>query len=244
MIEISFTKKLKNHFPIEAEWSAGDEIVALFGPSGAGKSITLQAIAGFIIPDEGYIRINGKVVFDSAGRVNIPPQKRKVGYLFQNYALFPHLTVIQNILFACEKNDKKSVLSEMLHNEELISIMEVFQLKGLENHYPTQLSGGQKQRVALARALMSKPELFLLDEPFAALDMIMRKKLRNEIKELQKRLQIPMVLVTHDIDEAIMMADRLIIYDKGNVVQGGEPEYIINNPINPMVAELVGVDRI
>ncbi len=239
MIEVNFTKKLKNHFPIEVSWGAGDEIIALFGPSGAGKSLTLQVIAGFVIPEEGYIKINGKSVFDSVNKINMPPQKRKVGYLFQNYALFPHLTVIQNILFAHNKKNNRTILSEILHNEELISMMEVFQLKGLENHYPSQLSGGQKQRVALIRALMSKPELFLLDEPFAALDMIMRKKLRNEIKELQKRLRIPMVLVTHDIDEAMMMADKLIIYDRGNVVQGGEVDYIMNNPINPMVAELI-----
>lgn len=239
MIEVNFTKKLKNHFPIGVSWSAGDEIVALFGPSGAGKSLTLQAIAGFVIPEEGHIKINGKSVFDSAERVNLPPQKRKIGYLFQNYALFPHLTVMQNILFACDRNNDRTMLLELLHNEELISIMEIFQLKGLENHYPSQLSGGQKQRVALARALMSKPELLLLDEPFAALDMIMRKKLRNEIKELQKKLKIPMVLVTHDIDEAMMMADKLLIYDRGNVVQGGEPDYIINNPANPMVTELI-----
>lgn len=239
MIEVNFTKKLKNHFPIKVDWGAGDEIIALFGPSGAGKSLTLQAIAGFVIPEEGYIRINGRIVFDSANKINIPPQKRKIGYLFQNYALFPHLTVMQNILFAHDKKNTRTMLSEILHNEELISMMEVFQLKGLENHYPSQLSGGQKQRVALARALMSKPELLLLDEPFAALDMIMRKKLRNEIKELQKKLKIPMVLVTHDIDEAMMMADKLIIYDRGNVVQGGEPDYIMNNPINPMVAELI-----
>ncbi len=239
MIEINFTKKLNNHFPIDIAWKSDSGITALFGPSGSGKSITLQTIAGFVHPESGYIKINGNAVYDTKNKINIAPQKRKTGYLFQNYALFPHMTVIQNILFAYDKKNNRTMLSEILHNEELISMVEVFQLKGLENHYPSQLSGGQKQRVALARALMSKPELLLLDEPFAALDMIMRKKLRNEIKELQKTLKIPMVLVTHDIDEAIMMADKLIIYDKGTVIQGGEPDYIMNNPINPMVAELI-----
>lgn len=236
MIEVNFTKKLKNHFPIEANWSAGDEIVALFGPSGAGKSLTLQAIAGFVLPEEGYIRINGREVYNSADKINIQPQKRKIGYLFQNYALFPHLTVRQNILFACSAKEMNGSESEIFSY-----YIEVFQLWGLLDHYSSQLSGGQKQRVALVRALMSKPELLLLDEPFAALDMIMRKKLRSEIKELQKKLKIPMVLVTHDIDEAMMMADKLVIYDSGNVVQSGEPEYILNNPVNSMVAELVGV---
>lgn len=234
MIEVNFIKKLKNHFPIEVSWSAGDEIVALFGPSGAGKSLTLQAIAGFIIPDEGYIKVNGKTIFNSSDKINISPQKRKTGYLFQNYALFPHLTVKQNILFSC--SDKGMDEAE---NEVFSNYIKIFQLWGLLSHYPSQLSGGQKQRVALVRALMSKPELLLLDEPFAALDMIMRKKLRSEIKELQKQLKIPMVLVTHDIDEAMMMADKLVIYDQGSVVQGGEPEYILNNPVNAMVAELI-----
>lgn len=233
MIEVNFTKKLKNHFPIDVNWSAGDEIVALFGPSGAGKSLTLQALAGFVLPDEGCIKVNGKTVFDSAKKINIPPQKRKTGYLFQNYALFPHLTVRQNILFSCQEGMHEAA------DEAFSYYIKIFQLWNLLDHYPSQLSGGQKQRVALARALMSQPELLLLDEPFAALDMIMRKKLRNEIKELQKYLKIPMVLVTHDIDEAMMMADKLVIYDQGSVMQGGEPEYIINNPINSMVAELI-----
>lgn len=240
MIEIKFTKKLNNHFPIDIDWKSDNGITVLFGPSGSGKSITLQTIAGFVHPESGYIKINGNTVYDTKNKINIAPQKRKTGYLFQNYALFPHLTVVQNILFAYNKSAVCGVIREITEYEELMSILELFELRGLENSYPAQLSGGQQQRVALARALMSKPELLLLDEPFAAIDLIIRKKLRMEIKELQRRLSIPMVFITHDIHEALMMADNLIIYDRGNVVQQGEPQYILNNPANQVVEELVG----
>lgn len=240
MIEIKFNKELNDHFPIDIEWKSDNGITVLFGPSGSGKSITLQTIAGFVHPESGYIKVNGNTLYDTKKKINIPPQKRKIGYLFQNYALFPHLTVTQNILFAYNKPSAHGALREIAEHEELMGMLDIFELRGLENNYPAQLSGGQQQRVALARALMSKPELLLLDEPFAAIDLIIRKKLRLEIKELQKRLSIPMVFITHDIHEALMMADNLIIYDRGNVVQQGMPQYILNNPANPVVEELVG----
>lgn len=232
-IEIDIKKKL-SHFPLELQWSAGNEIVALFGPSGAGKSMTLQAIAGLTEMDEGFIRVGEEKWFDSAAKINLPPQKRSVGYVFQHYALFPHMTVLKNILFGNPAPNSPEA------HQEAMDLLKLFRLDNLEERYPKELSGGQRQRVALARALMRKPKILLLDEPFAALDLPTRKTLRAELKELRRKFNIPLVLVTHDLTEALAMADRLLIYDQGRIIQQGTVQEIINNPADDMVAELVG----
>ncbi|MBU6995625.1 ABC transporter ATP-binding protein [Ferrovum myxofaciens] len=225
-------KKNLEGFTLDVHWVSREGIVVIFGPSGSGKSMTLQAISGFSPMDEGYIRVGERVFFDSFATIDLPPQRREIGYLPQNYALFPHMTVRQNILYG---HQAPSPAAEEFH--EMITL---FQLEGLENRYPKELSGGQKQRVALARALMRKPRILLLDEPLAAVDISVRKMIRTELKLLQRKLGIPMILITHDLSEALALADKLIIYEQGRVVQEGEPMEIIKHPLNERVSELLG----
>jgi molybdate transport system ATP-binding protein len=211
----------------------GNDLTELFGYSGAGKSMTLQIIAGLIEPDEGIVVSDGRVFFDSSSNINIPPQERSIGYVFQDLALFPHMTVAQNIQYGGKglpKNEKKGLAAEMI---------EQFRLQGLDNKLPSEVSGGQKQRVAFARALMRKPTMLLLDEPFSALDNPLRLEMRGLLKEVRSEFNIPVVLVTHDITEALTMADRLIVYSGGKVVQSGTPEEICLNPAADEVMHLV-----
>jgi molybdate transport system ATP-binding protein len=225
-------KKSLEGFVLDVHWSSQEGIVVIFGPSGSGKSMTMQAIAGFAPVDEGYIRVGERVFFDSSARIDLPPQRREVGYLLQNYALFPHMTVRKNILYGHHAPGQAI--------EEFHEMITLFQLEGLENRYPGELSGGQKQRVALARALMRKPRILLLDEPLAAVDIAVRKMIRTELKLLQRKLGIPMILITHDLSEALDLADKLIIYEQGRIVQEGEPMEIIKHPLNERVSELLG----
>jgi molybdate transport system ATP-binding protein len=226
-------KKTVNGFALDVKWEIGKELAVLFGYSGAGKSMTLQMIAGLMEPDEGIVVSDGRVFFDSSFNINIPPQKRSIGYVFQDLALFPHMTVAQNIQYggnSLPKNEKNRLAAEMI---------EQFSLQGLENKLPSEVSGGQKQRVAFARALMRKPAMLLLDEPFSALDNPLRLEMRGLLKEVRSEFNIPVVLVTHDITEALTMADRLIVYSGGKVVQSGTPEEIYLNPATAEVMHLV-----
>ncbi|MHB8481192.1 MAG: ABC transporter ATP-binding protein [Nitrospiria bacterium] len=232
-LEVRLQKDLPG-FHLDIHWEADNQIVVLFGPSGAGKSMTLQAIAGLLPVKQGYIRVGDRVIYDPAAGIHIPSQGRDTGYLFQNFALFPHMIVQKNILYGHEH--PKSPEARM----RLSELIALIHLEGSENRYPGELSGGQQQRVALARALMRKPKILLLDEPFASIDLIMRKTLRRELKELQRRLAIPMVFITHDLSEAITMADELILYHQGKIIQQGSPERVVNYPCDERVAELVG----
>ena len=234
-VSIRFKKNLED-FPMDILWEASNEIVVLFGRSGAGKSMTFQAIAGLTPLQEGHIRVGEKIFYDSETRVDLPPQKREVGYLFQHYALFPHMNARENILYG--HADPESAA------EDFSQMIALFHLQGLEMRYPKELSGGQKQRVALARALMRKPRVLLLDEPLSAIDLSVRRSIRNELKALQRRLSIPMIIVTHDLGEAVTMADRLIVYDRGRVIQAGMPMEVIEHPADEMVAELMGSIRV
>ena len=239
-LEVRVQKSLPG-FKLDVKWEAGNQIVVLFGPSGAGKSMTLQAISGFLRIDEGYVRVGKKVLYDSFRGIHLPPQERESGYLFQNFALFPHLTVKGNILYG-HRNPKSTEAKARL--TELIALTH---LESLENRYPGEISGGQQQRVALARALMRNPKILLLDEPFASIDLIMRKTLRKELKDLQRKFAIPMVMITHDLSEALTMADELVLYDRGEVIQQGSPDAIVHHPKNEVAAEMVGnipMDRI
>jgi len=238
-IYVNVSKKLtnrnSNEFTLNAEFTCSNEMVVLFGPSGAGKTLTLDCIAGLERPDEGRISINGTVYFDSEKKIDISPQNRKVGYLFQNYALFPHLTVAENILFGLRSGK---------NTEELGKMLEFFEIQGLEKRYPSQLSGGQRQRVALARALITSPKILLLDEPFSAIDHNIRLRLRRDLKKIREMIRIPIIMITHNPVEASTMADTIVVYRHGGIEQIGPPEEIFSKPVSRNVAGLVGINNI
>ncbi|WP_025137854.1 sulfate/molybdate ABC transporter ATP-binding protein [Achromobacter sp. DH1f] len=203
------------HFSLDVAFSSASKRIALFGPSGAGKSLTLRAVAGLLRPDGGRIVVNGRVLFDTDARVNVAPQARRVAYLFQDYALFPHLTVAQNIAFGSRRgwlNPPRRAVSD-----EARRWVDAFELGAIVGSYPNEISGGQKQRVALARALMLKPDILLLDEPFSALDSQLRGKMRQELNALQRQLDVPMLLITHDPADVDALADEVFEVREGKV---------------------------
>lgn len=206
------------------------KLIGLLGPSGSGKTTILRMIAGLETPDSGEIIIDGKVVND------IPASKRGIGFVFQNYALFRYMTVFDNIAFGLkiQKKGKKYI------KERVSELVELIGLKGLEKRYPSQLSGGQKQRVAFARALAPNPTLLLLDEPFAAIDAKVRQELRSWLKEMIEKLGVTSIFVTHDQDEAIEVADEIIITNKGRIEQIGTPMEIYQKPQTAFSASFFG----
>jgi len=212
MILVNVTKRLDTaegainaHFELSINDS---EFLTLFGPSGAGKTTLMRMIAGLEKPDSGVIVVDGDVWFDSSQKINLPPQNRSIGFVFQDYALFPTMTVRENLLFAAETADQR-------HNvDELIELVE---LTALSNRLPSTLSGGQKQRVALARALVRHPKILLLDEPLSALDPSMRQKLQDELSLIHSRLGVTTLLVSHDIAETVKLSDRLAVIELGRI---------------------------
>jgi molybdate transport system ATP-binding protein len=231
-------KGIEAAFTLDARFEVGDELAVFFGRSGSGKTTALQCISGLLEPNGGKIIVNGNVYFDCHKRINLPVQQRSLGYVFQNYALFPHMDVKKNIAYGLKgwnEKDKEERVNEML---------QMLDIKGMENNYPSQLSGGQKQRVALARALAPKPDILLLDEPFSALDRVVRMKLRQKIKEIQRELKIPILFITHNHVEAFTIADKIVVFYDGRVQQIGKPEDVFYRPKNSYVAELVGVTNI
>jgi molybdate transport system ATP-binding protein len=226
-------KKKVDGFSLDVAWEIGNELAVLFGHSGSGKSMTLQMITGLMRPDEGTVCSDSTIYFDSAEGVDSPPQARSFGYVFQDLALFPHMTVMRNIAFGASEVPRKERRSRA---QELI---EAFRLADIENRYPSEISGGQKQRVAFARALIRQPDLLLLDEPFSALDQPVRIEMRHFLKEVRRRFGIPVVLVTHDSNEAAFLAERVIVYSHGRVAQTGSWEEISARPASPEVEVLV-----
>lgn len=233
---MSLTFRAKKTFPtfsLDAAWSIGDELAVLFGYSGSGKTVTLQMLAGLLAPDAGRVEMNGEVLFDSVEGIDLVPQRRSFGYVFQDLALFPHMTVEGNILYGgqgLERGERERRAREMVGH---------FMLGGLERKHPSEISGGQKQRVALARALMRRPAALLLDEPFSALDNPLRVEMRSFLKRVREDYPIPVVLVTHDIAEALALADKLIVYSGGQVLQAGVPEDLLRSPAGPDVQLLL-----
>lgn len=206
----------ERHFTLDVSFASNVQRIVLFGPSGAGKSLTLQAIAGLLAPDRGTISIGGDTLFDDARGIDVPTQARRVAYLFQDYALFPHLNVRQNIAFGLKRGWRNPRAQEL--PDDAAYWLRAFELEALAGHYPAQLSGGQKQRVALARALIAQPRILLLDEPFSALDVAMRQRMRRELTDLQMRLDIPMVLITHDPDDVAAFGDQVVRLQEGRVL--------------------------
>lgn len=230
--------------PLDCEFTcAAGELVALVGPSGSGKTTVLRAIAGLLTAAHGHIQCGESRWFDSKDGLAISPQARRVGLVFQNYALLPHLTVLQNIMLGV------SDLSTTLQIEQGNDWVRRVHLLGLEHRRPGQLSGGQQQRVALARALARAARkdgggVLLLDEPFSAVDQLTRQKLRTELARLRNALDIPIVLVTHDLDEAHALADRVIVLHRGQTLQEGPPREVFKRPHTATIARLVGLANI
>jgi molybdate transport system ATP-binding protein len=213
-------------------------LTVLFGPSGSGKSTTLRCLAGLDKPDHGYIRLGDETWFDAKQGIFLQPQRRQIGYLFQDYALFPHLSVAQNIGYGL---GKVGAVERQHRIEEITGLLG---LVGLEDRYPKQLSGGQQQRVALARALVCRPRLFLLDEPLSSLDAPTREQLRRQLRHWLKQLRISGLLVTHDRIEALALGDHVVVIDAGRVRQSGPVQEVFSAPVDLNVARIVGMDTI
>ena len=212
MIAINITKRLDTaEGPINAHFEltiTNGEFLTLFGPSGAGKTTLMRMIAGLEKPDSGSIEVDGEVWFDSSKKINLTPQKRSIGFVFQDYALFPTMSVRENLLFAADNTQQRSNV------DKLIELVELSQLR---DTHPSSLSGGQKQRVALARALVRRPKILLLDEPLSALDPVMRQKLQDELSLIHEQLGVTTLLVSHDIAETVKLSDRLAQVEAGHI---------------------------
>ena len=237
LLEFDLEKRVPG-FKLRASLTAEADIIVLFGPSGAGKSLTLQCLAGVAAPDRGYISLNGEPLFDSAKGISLPPQRRRVGYVPQNYALFPHLTTVENIAFGLRRWPKEQSKAEVDH---LVSLLG---LEGLEGRRPWELSGGQQQRVALARAVATQPRLLLLDEPLSALEPSLRVSLRADLLRIQEEMDVGIVFVTHDLADAYTMADSIAVYDGGSVLQVGPIDEVFQKPANATVARLTGAGNL
>ena len=237
LLKVNIQKKLKE-FELDVDFELKNKRLGILGPSGCGKSMTLKSIAGIVDPDNGIVSLTSDgetVYFDSSKKVNLKPQKRNVGYLFQNYALFPNMTVEENVACGLSKDDDEKIVSEMIKR---------FHLEGLEKRYPRQLSGGQQQRVALARILAYGPDVILLDEPFSAMDTFLKEQLRIELVNSLSDFDGFSIMVTHDRDEAFQFCDELIVLDEGKIIAKGDTYEIFENPRKVQVARLTGCKNI
>lgn len=235
-IEVQLHKKLKG-FELDMAFKTRGKCTGILGASGCGKSMTLKCIAGLEKPDIGEVKLGEKILFNKIQKTNLPPQERKVGYLFQNYALFPHMTVEENISVGIKGN--KLEISDKI-NEQI----ERFRLKGLEKHYPSQLSGGQQQRVALARILAYEPEVLLLDEPFSALDSFLKDDLAKQLLEVLEDFKGDMMMVSHSRDELYTFCDQLIVMKDGKALLEGCTKEVFSQPQKREVAQLTGCKNI
>lgn len=225
--------------PLDAKLEcAPGELLALVGPSGGGKSTILRAIAGLTPVHDGRISCNGALWYDTASGLNIAVQRRRVGYVFQSYALFPHLSALANVLEALRSRPSAT------RHARAYELLELVRLGGLEDRKPSELSGGQQQRVAVARALARDPEVLLLDEPFSAVDRATRQRLYRELGQLRSELKMPIVLVTHDLDEAVQLSDRMTILHRGQTLQDGPSLDLVAHPASRDVARLIDIKNI
>lgn len=237
LLKVDIQKKLKE-FDLEVDFELKKGCLGILGPSGSGKSMTLKSIAGIVNPDKGFVSFAADeetVYYDSNKKINLKPQKRNVGYLFQNYALFPNMTVEENVAAGLSENHDSNIVSDMIKR---------FHLEGLEERYPRQLSGGQQQRVALARIMVYGPDVILLDEPFSAMDTVLKEKLRIQLINLLDDFDGLSILVTHDRDEAFQFCDELLVLDKGKVIAKGPTHEVFENPRKVQVAKMTGLKNI
>jgi molybdate transport system ATP-binding protein len=221
-------------FKLEVGFEAGSGVTALYGPSGSGKTLTLDCIAGFVAPDAGRIMLDNRILFDAESGVRLRPQQRSIGYVFQNYALFPHMTLRENLAFAAHG------FPRLERHRRIAEQLERFKLTGMAGRYPHELSGGQKQRGSIARALIVNPRAVLLDEPGRGLDPALRIDLYALIRELKDGLRVPVLLVTHDLEECFAVAERVLIYEGGRIVHSGSPAELLRNPGTAEIAHLLG----
>ncbi len=245
MSQVTF-KNVSKEFKVNkgvSSWAVKDfnlqinhaEFVSFLGPSGCGKTTTLRMIAGLEENSHGQILFDQDVVSDPLQKKFLLPEKRNVGMVFQSYAVWPHMNVFDNIAYPL----KLKKMSSQEIKKDVMAILDLVELAGLENRKSHELSGGQQQRIALARGLVMKPRILLLDEPLSNLDAKLREKMRKDIREIQQRLNLTMVYVTHDQKEAFQMSDKVVVMNQGHIVQVGSPQEILNNPVNEFVADFV-----
>ncbi len=222
-------------FSLDVDFKTAGGVTVLFGPSGSGKTLTLDCIAGFAAPDEGRILLDDEILFDAPTGVCLPPQARRCGYVFQNYALFPHMTLRQNLAFAVERKPR------LERHRRVNEMLERFHLTDVAGRKPHELSGGQKQRCSIARALIGAPRLLLLDEPARGLDAPLRAELYAVLRQVRAEFKMPILLVTHDLDECFELGDEMLILRDGRLVQSGAPKAIADRPASVEVARLLGI---
>lgn len=221
-------------FCFDVSFRSADGVTVLFGPSGSGKTLTLEMIAGFTRPDEGRIMLDDQILYDGQSAVHLIPQQRECGYVFQNYALFPHMTLRQNLEFAAERRPR------LERHRRINELLDQFRLTDAAGRRPHQVSGGQRQRCSIARALIGSPKLLLLDEPATGLDAPLRTELYETLRQVRKDFVTPTILVTHDLDECFELGDQMLVLREGKIVQSGTPAAILNQPANLDVARLLG----
>ncbi len=215
-------------FALHARFESSQDRLVLFGPSGVGKTLTIQAIAGLLTPDQGHIRLGDRTLLDTARGIDVPTRHRRIGYVFQDYALFPHLSVARNIAFGLMPTLPWPMSAAVRGRVD--DMMQALDIAGLHDRLPATLSGGQRQRVALARALIRQPELLLLDEPFSALDISLRGRVRSELDDIRRRFKVPMVIISHDLDDVRQFADTLVVYGTGEAGDSGRVAQVAHAP--------------
>ena len=225
-------------FRLSVSFEAGDEITVLFGPSGSGKTLTLESVAGFVQPDSGYVRLAGETLFDSNRGTFLPARRRRCGYVFQKDALFPHMSLRRNLEFAAAD------LKPEQRKRRILQVLESFRLEPLAGRRPHELSGGERQRGAIARTLVNRPRLLLLDEPARGLDVGLRRQLYGILRQIRSEYRLPMLLVTHDLEEAFELGDRMLVFRHGRIVQQGPPREVYERPASTAVAQLLGLSDV
>ncbi|MEO8097823.1 MAG: ABC transporter ATP-binding protein [Acidobacteriota bacterium] len=221
-------------FSLEMEFETAAGVTVLFGPSGSGKTLTLDSIAGFVRPDEGRILLENEILFDATSGVHLPPQARSCGYVFQNYALFPHMTLRENLAFAAERTPR------LERHRRVNEMLDKFRLTDAAGRRPHQVSGGQRQRCSIARALIGSPKLLLLDEPAQGLDAQLRQQLYETLRQVRAEFETPVLLVTHDLDECFELGNHMLILRDGKIAQSGAPADVLNQPATLDVAQALG----